>query len=1324
MSEINHKNRQELAHYTQRIEENRMKTHEEDLNDAFFVFSRSKLPIFQRNMTYHEMLKINPFFRENQIHYISDDSVLGLILVSVAVDKFNIIHAHVFSCCGPLSLPPINTEDQETLCIVVSHLPHTRRSQSFQIIAMVILQYFIFIPLSIKKEVLRQYNQSINDESQHKKIAFDEMHAGDIAGHCQLLKLSDLSSILCSVLQKRKSISFNIDVILPDSSESTPLFHKLQKMTIDECNSKDFPPKEEIVIHEPLMGNYKEHNEKRGIILNEILQTEENYINRLRHLVLDYVLPLRTLAKTSKNPPLGLYDINRIFPLSLNDIISVNSAFLQDFIQAKTEFEKANSCVTHFSRFKKVYTKYLELSVDFESILRHNLRNPKFRDFVNNQKYKARRNIGIRELIMEPVQRIPRYSLFLENIISHIHPKSLELVPFQKALSIIKDIAQMKIMEAEERSKLFQKLMGYVSGFPPELVSNSRYFITAIDAVEILPPFIDSSDRLYCTLLLFSDCLAILKKSSHISVANELISNERNTLLSKSQFKQNSFKLVTPTSRKDILFQGWANIDDLEIEIDDNNNTDMWIITQTPMKSYIGNKAWGNFPEHKLSIISESKHYIINFIEKFYKTKARNRTSKNFISEIEKNNINIICNVFKESEYKKEAKKSEIAIQYNHQTFINNINKKSLKMDISGLFLIEASPGMYRLDFHTSLSWKLSPQKFQSLDTLLENLFQKAISFQNFLKFSESPKNISLLISRYKFFLSCFLNSNSVSSSIKTIFPTISYPNSSNKCINSILENKQLSPKNLTVSYFFNSSASRIFTKRKESFLQFNSLIKSNSENYLSDFKNNSSISSLETIKYKHVFRGIQTFVYTLCCIEDFDSISTSIYSESELKDAVELSNEIAKNPQKTYAVLGSPLKISYAAFKHYIKTHVTKKIGPILPYEYIKSYLNIFDKSDPIDEKISKIHDISLSLPQENHGVLYLVIYLTLHVLNKAYEEKYMKVLLQMISESLVPSYNVSSFIPILKLMACNFSQIFSEFAKNSSTSTSATNSISSVSRGNSSQSEAASSFTSSIYDESFVLPNLYTLTSDINNNKNNNILPLTDSLSLNCIPEDTSKEVFHKNTNSKLSVDTIFPQSVSPKIIKPLQYSEEADSCCILGSDVNQECLKTSFLSSDDEYFESFNNNVEKKENFFRMSDNFKIDSVRENSNNKSNDLNNISWSQEYLTAIKYFSENNNSSGISKAILPSSSFNDKSNYSRNPSLEILLCSLKLKAPTSSQDNFVGFRTSTSECQINLKDNLIFSQDKSPKDQIPHKHLDKRIYDDTIKQNTLLHLR
>ncbi|KAG4303763.1 hypothetical protein PORY_002832 [Pneumocystis oryctolagi] len=236
------------------------------------------------------------------------------------------------------------------------------------------------------------------------------MHAGDIAGHCQLLKLSDLSSILCSMLQKRKFASFNMDVILPDNSMSIPLFSKLQEITSGQQRSEDSSFERKNVFSGPIEDNYIEHDKKRISILDEILRTEQNYIDRLRHLVLDYVLPLRIQAKTLKNPPLGLYDVNRMFPLSLNDIISVNSAFLQDFMKAETEIEKANSCVTHFSQFKKVYAKYLELSVDFESILRHNLRNPKFRDFVDNQKYKAERNISIRELIMEPVQRIPRYS--------------------------------------------------------------------------------------------------------------------------------------------------------------------------------------------------------------------------------------------------------------------------------------------------------------------------------------------------------------------------------------------------------------------------------------------------------------------------------------------------------------------------------------------------------------------------------------------------------------------------------------------------------------------------------------------------------------------------------------------------------------------------------------------------------------------------------------------------------------------------------------------------------------------------------------------------
>ncbi|KAG5519304.1 hypothetical protein PMAC_001929 [Pneumocystis sp. 'macacae'] len=1207
MPPTRYKNRQKLMHNTRKIKKKNTETLEENLSDTIRTFSLTNSPVFRRDMTYQEMLKIDPFFRKNQIHYVSYDSVLGFTLISIAVDKFNIIHSHVFTCCGPLSLPLITPEDQDSLHVVVSHLPYNCRSKSFQVIAMVILQYFIFIPSHVKKEVLRQYNMSVGNSEQHRRIAFDEMHAGDIAGHCQLLKLLDLSSILCSMLKRRKCVSFNVDVILPDDLGSTPLFSKLRETS--EQKPKDFSF-EKTIVHNP------EHDKKRISILNEILQTEQNYINRLRHLILDYVLPLRTQAKTSKNPPLGLYDVNRMFPLSLNDIISVNSAFLQDFMKAKTDLEKADSCVTHFSQFKKVYAKYLELSVDFESILRHNLRNPKFRDFVDTQKYKAERNISVRELIMEPVQRIPRYSLFLENIISNTHPESPALAPFQKALSIVKDIAQMKIMEAEEKSKLFRKLMGYVSGFPPELISNSRYFVTAIDAIEILPPYVNSSSKIYCTLLLFSDCLVILKKSSHVSVA-ELISNDNETSPSKFQSKQNSFKFVNSTSRKDILFQGWANVDDIEIEIDEGSDTDVWIITCIPIKSYIGNEAWGSFSQHKISIASESKHCIIDFIEKFYKTKAKNKISESFISEIEKNNINIICNVFKISEYKREPKKSEIAIQYSHQNFVNNINKRNSKIDISGLFLIEASSEI--LDFYTPLSWKISPQKFQYLDTLLEDLFQKAILFQNFLKFSESPKNVSLFISKYKFFLSCLLSLSLASNSLRINFPAISYSNFSNKRLNSILGNKHLPPRDFTASFLFNSPVSKVLMK-KDSFLQSSSLIKSDNENNLSKTRNNS-ISHIETIKDRNIFHGVETFVYTLCFIEDFDSISTLIYSESELKDSIELSNEIAKNPQKDYAVL---------------------------------------DKFDSINEKVSKIRDISLDLPYESHAILCLVIYLALHVLSKAYKEKCVKVLLLMISECLVSTYDVPTFVPVLKFMARNFSQIFYEFAK--ANFSILTNKATPIFINDSSQSGIIPSFTNSFYDEPFILPDTYISESDIINYEKSTSSPLKNSLFLNSVQKDISKETFCRNTSSNFSISTVIPKSKYSEMIRSLSHLETKKDL------------------------------------------------------NKLNDMNIISQPHEHSTT-KYFSENIKSNNISEIMLSDDFFNDKSNHLKKLSLETLL-SLESKTSVFPLDNCKIFKDSelTYE-QFDPEKNYI-SYNNFFKNRNFHKNSDKK-NNNTINENT-----
>ena len=121
---------------------------------------------------------------------------------------------------------------------------------------------------------------------------------------------------------------------------------------------------------------------------------------------------------------------------------------------------------------------------------------------------------------MEPVQRIPRYTLLFRTMLKHMSPDDPQRAKIIEADEIASKIAQAETDEQTKRASIFYCLIATIEGFPPELFSNSRKFIDCIDVEDIItdaPTSGTSSSSiaittLHCTLFLFDDKLVIVKR--------------------------------------------------------------------------------------------------------------------------------------------------------------------------------------------------------------------------------------------------------------------------------------------------------------------------------------------------------------------------------------------------------------------------------------------------------------------------------------------------------------------------------------------------------------------------------------------------------------------------------------------------------------------------------------------------------------------------------------------------------------------------------------------------------------------------------------------
>ncbi|KAF8639693.1 hypothetical protein AX17_000955 [Amanita inopinata Kibby_2008] len=265
-------------------------------------------------------------------------------------------------------------------------------------------------------------------------------------------------------------------------------------------------------------------------VINELVTSERSYVNRLQILKNDYADPLRNFARSKETAILQAYEAKTLFG-NIDNLLPVNEAFLTDLEKmmapngprivggvgdvALRHFKELRG----FEQYKQYYIKREEAQMIFEREV--SKRSSRFGAFIDHIKYQstdARNRVGLRELLMEPVQRIPRYTLLFRTMLKHMDPEDPQRVKLQEADEIASKIALAEADEETKRATILYCLSTSIDGFPPELFSSSRKFIDCIDVEDVLGDAPVSSaasattSSLHCTLFLFDDKLLIAKR--------------------------------------------------------------------------------------------------------------------------------------------------------------------------------------------------------------------------------------------------------------------------------------------------------------------------------------------------------------------------------------------------------------------------------------------------------------------------------------------------------------------------------------------------------------------------------------------------------------------------------------------------------------------------------------------------------------------------------------------------------------------------------------------------------------------------------------------
>lgn len=533
------------------------------------------------------------------------------------------IQIHVFSPAGFRSFPRLTVSPNSPFYSVVSHLPREfQGDEVWRGLAFGLFKYFTELPETVKNHLKKQYPATKGGRPGSGPSLFGEQHAADLA---QNMVRSDnaggVIDVLSGALQPQHISNVDIDLVLPPGSVTPLNDAELEDVPDDEDDILD-PTLRQYGMYTPLVRLWgepvflptsklrrapsrpnslnrgksftKDQKEELRMKLSELIDTEERYVAKVDELVNNIAEDFRQSAKKrgpeSSSP--SEEEVAKLFPRSADRILELNSAFMRELrkVMDDAEGDSTNDLDTPhssvfrvgssakakdpsgalsvarlflewFPKFTDGYQDYIRASQNFPSLLNSFLdKQSSFRQRVAQTGEQT-----VRSILIEPVQRLPRYSLLIDQIVGCLPITHPALQPMLRARDIITNICSMD-EPLVDKPHVTNRLRNMIECWPLDLEPQGR-LILAIDFSELAPPFKSEVPQLgghdaSGILLLFSDRVALVRKKSTSSPTGKGLVREIDRPSPAGLLASMTNAAGGPGSY-DLVFTGWHHLADV-----------------------------------------------------------------------------------------------------------------------------------------------------------------------------------------------------------------------------------------------------------------------------------------------------------------------------------------------------------------------------------------------------------------------------------------------------------------------------------------------------------------------------------------------------------------------------------------------------------------------------------------------------------------------------------------------------------------------------------------------------------------------------------------
>ncbi|CAK6970374.1 rho guanine nucleotide exchange factor 17-like [Scomber scombrus] len=294
----------------------------------------------------------------------------------------------------------------------------------------------------------------------------------------------------------------------------------------------------------PIPQRTKPRVDMRRHVMMTLLDTEQSYVESLRTLIQGYMRPLKQPDSGSIVDPLLVDEMFYQIP----EILEHHEHFLEQVVGCVSQWHDRQTVghllIQSFSKetLANMYSAYIDNFLNAKDAVRiAKEAKPAFHKFLEQNMRENKEKQALGDLMIKPVQRIPRYELLVKDLLKHTsedHPDHCLLLDAQRNIKRLAEKinkGRRSAEEAEREARVIQEIEAHIEGVE-HILNPQRKFLRQEIVMEAKTVG-GKKDR---SLFLFSDliiCTTLKRKSGSLRRSSMSLYSAASMIDTSSKYK-------------------------------------------------------------------------------------------------------------------------------------------------------------------------------------------------------------------------------------------------------------------------------------------------------------------------------------------------------------------------------------------------------------------------------------------------------------------------------------------------------------------------------------------------------------------------------------------------------------------------------------------------------------------------------------------------------------------------------------------------------------------------------------------------------------------